>query len=91
MSDMGVDISQQRSKHINEFAEQSFDEIITVCDRMREVCPSYDFCHPTQHWSIPDPAGIQDPRERRQAFVSAAQELERRIRRFLYLPLGRNG
>jgi protein-tyrosine-phosphatase/DNA-binding transcriptional ArsR family regulator len=85
MSELGIDISKQRSKHLLELQDQSFDEVITVCDRVREVCFSYEFCIPTIHWSIPDPVRIQDPDERRQIFVRTARELERRIRQFLYL------
>jgi protein-tyrosine-phosphatase len=85
MHELGIDISAQRCKHITEFQGQSFDEIITVCDRVREVCPTYDFCKPTIHWSIPDPVAIQDPTERRRAFVRTAGELERRIRQFMHM------
>jgi protein-tyrosine-phosphatase len=84
MKELGIEISKQRSKHITELNDRSFDEIITVCDRVREVCPTYDFCNPTRHWSIPDPASIQDPAERMQAFTRTAHELERRIRQFMY-------
>jgi protein-tyrosine-phosphatase/DNA-binding transcriptional ArsR family regulator len=84
MKELGVDISHQRSKHISELRDQSFDEVITVCDRVREVCPNYDFCMPTIHWSIPDPASIQDPAERLNAFTSTAHELQRRIRHFMF-------
>ena len=82
--EMGIDISKQRSKHITELKGQTFDDVITVCDRVREVCPTYDISNPTIHWSIPDPASIQDPAERLQAFTSTAHELERRIRQFMY-------
>jgi protein-tyrosine-phosphatase len=84
MKEMGIDISKHRSKHITELKGQTFDEVITVCDRVREVCPAYDFCNPTIHWSIPDPASIQDPGERLHAFTSTAHELERRVRQFMY-------
>jgi ArsR family transcriptional regulator, arsenate/arsenite/antimonite-responsive transcriptional repressor / arsenate reductase (thioredoxin) len=84
MKERGIDISRQRSKHIREVQGEIFDEVITVCDQVREVCPTYDFCDPTIHWSIPNPANIQDPIERRQAFTRTVQELERRIRRFMH-------
>src|SRR6266852_380198 len=41
MRELGIDISGQRSKHVNEFAGQSFDYVLTVCDNAREVCPIF--------------------------------------------------
>lgn len=39
MAEAGVDISQQRSKHVDEFKDVSFDYVVTVCDHARESCP----------------------------------------------------
>ncbi len=39
MAEAGVDISGQRSKHVNEFQGVELDYIVTVCDRVRESCP----------------------------------------------------
>ncbi|WP_289465359.1 arsenate reductase ArsC, partial [Klebsiella pneumoniae] len=35
----GIDLSEARSKHLDEFAGQSFDRVITLCDKVKEVCP----------------------------------------------------
>ena len=83
MKEFGVDVSHQYSKHITDLQDESFDEVITVCDQVREACPNYEFCNPTIHWSIPDPAEISDPVERRVAFARTAHEIERRIRQFI--------
>src|SRR5664279_1572558 len=40
MDALGIDIRSQRSKHLQEFENQVFDYVITVCDRAREVCPT---------------------------------------------------
>lgn len=85
MAEMGIDIHGQRAKHLEELRGQRFDAVITVCDRVREACLSYDFCQVNLHWSIPDPAAEEDPAKRRQAFAAAARELERRIRHFIRL------
>lgn len=59
MREIGIDISSQRSKHVDEFAGQSFDYVITVCDHARESCPVF-LGHASQlHRDFPDPA---DPR-----------------------------
>ena len=44
MSKLGIDISHQHAKHLDEIKGQAFDVAITVCDRVREECMIYDFC-----------------------------------------------
>jgi protein-tyrosine-phosphatase/DNA-binding transcriptional ArsR family regulator len=81
MRTRGVDISGNRTKHLDEFTSQQFDAVITLCDRVREVCPEF-LSHPTLvHWSIPDPAQA-GPTNRASypAFERITAELETRIR-----------
>jgi protein-tyrosine-phosphatase len=76
----GLDISQQRAKPMDEFVGQPFDAIITVCDRVREVCPVFPGDPPHIHWSLPDPTAVTGPEEAQyQAFLTTAQELSTRI------------
>ena len=56
MRERGIDISGRRSKHFGEFADQRFDRVISLCDRVREVCPEFPGAPEPIHWSIPDPA-----------------------------------
>lgn len=56
LADLGIDISHHRSKSVDEFATQSFDYIITVCDRARESCPIIPGNGERIHHSFPDPA-----------------------------------
>jgi len=77
----GIDISDNRSKHFDELARRRFDVVITLCDRVREVCPELPSHPETVHWSIADPA--QEGRTARAslpAFTATAAELETRIR-----------
>jgi protein-tyrosine-phosphatase len=84
MATMGVDISQQRSKSVDEFQEQSFEYIVTVCDRMREVCPSFPGDPTMIHWSIPDPVEVEGTYEEQyQAFEQTARYLFVRVRYLL--------
>jgi ArsR family transcriptional regulator, arsenate/arsenite/antimonite-responsive transcriptional repressor / arsenate reductase (thioredoxin) len=84
LAQMGIDISGQRSKNLDVFNGQSFDYVITVCDRARELCPVYPGDPVMIHWSIPDPVEVTgtDP-ERMQAFRSVAAQLATRVRYFL--------
>jgi protein-tyrosine-phosphatase len=76
----GIDISARRTKHVEELGSQRFDTVITLCDRVREVCPTFAARPELVHWSVPDPAlaGSTD-RESYPAFERTAAELETRI------------
>jgi protein-tyrosine-phosphatase len=80
MRERGVDLSDWRSKHLSEFAGRRLDCVITLCDRVREVCPSFPGDPRLIHWSIPDPSaeGGSDE-ETYPAFERTARELETRI------------
>jgi ArsR family transcriptional regulator, arsenate/arsenite/antimonite-responsive transcriptional repressor / arsenate reductase (thioredoxin) len=75
----GIDLTGQRSKHLSVFAQQRFDRVISLCDRVREVCPEFPGHPETIHWSIPDPA-VGDDEASYPAFQQTADELETRIR-----------
>lgn len=90
MSDIGIDLSQYRSKHLNEFMGQNFDYIVTVCDRVREVCPVFPGDPEQIHWSIPDPAAIEGNRQTQErGFANIASEITTRIQ-FLLLVIKHN-
>ena len=60
MADIGIDISHHRSKSIDEFAGQSFDMVVTVCDSARDECPFFPGAGETVHLPIADPAPHTD-------------------------------
>ena len=80
MKRRGIDISANRTKHLDEFVAQRFDLVVTLCDRIREVCPEFPGHPELVHWSIPDPA-LEGSTERASypAFERTASELETRI------------
>jgi protein-tyrosine-phosphatase/DNA-binding transcriptional ArsR family regulator len=84
MRERGMDISGARSKHLSEFAEQRFDYVISLCDRVREVCPEFPGAPAMVHWSIPDPAAEAANQDSYLAFVRTAEELNTRIQFLLY-------
>jgi protein-tyrosine-phosphatase/DNA-binding transcriptional ArsR family regulator len=76
----GIDVAGQASKHLDVFAGQRFDWVISLCDRVREVCPEFPGQPETIHWSIPDPAaGHADDEASYPAFQETGAELETRI------------
>lgn len=86
MARMGIDISRQRSKHFDEFRGQSFDYVVTVCDRVRESCPTFPGDPKQVHWSFIDPAAVEgSEQERSRAFNQVALQLTNRIRYFVIL------
>ena len=56
MRERGIEIRHQRSKSVREFAGESFDYVITVCDAAAEECPTFPGPAQRIHWSLPDPA-----------------------------------
>ena len=59
MSELGIDLSGHRSKHVREFDGQHFDYVITVCDQANESCPIFPDDTERIHWSFPDPAATE--------------------------------
>jgi arsenate reductase len=77
MREIGIDISQQRSKHVREFLGA---KIPFVCDRARESCPIFPGAIRFIHWSFPDPAAAQGSHEERlAAFRRVRDEIARHI------------
>jgi ArsR family transcriptional regulator, arsenate/arsenite/antimonite-responsive transcriptional repressor / arsenate reductase (thioredoxin) len=83
LGDMGIDISQQRSKHVDELQGKIFDQVITVCDQVREQCPVFAGEPDLIHWSIADPIaaieGVEGADARRTIFAKTAQALAERV------------
>lgn len=81
MREVGVDISRQRSKSVEEFADSLFDYIITVCDNARENCPVFPGKTARVHWSFDDPAAVEGEWEDRLAvFRRVRDEIGARLR-----------
>jgi ArsR family transcriptional regulator, arsenate/arsenite/antimonite-responsive transcriptional repressor / arsenate reductase (thioredoxin) len=80
MRERGIDAGGWRSKPISRFADRQFDYVVSLCDRLREVCPEFPGHPGLIHWSVPDPAreGNGDE-ECYPAFARTAAELAQRI------------
>ena len=66
-------------KDVATFAGQTFDYVITLCDRAREHCPRFDFAE-MMHWTFPDPAQVVEAADRRRAFEEVFSGLSQRVR-----------
>ena len=74
----GIDLTGHRPTHLDSVADQRFDWVVSLCDRVREVCPELPARPETIHWSIPNPAeGDADASYRR--FRETAAELDARV------------
>ena len=80
LRERGVSFGHRRSQHLSTFATERFDHVITLCDKVREVCPEFPGHPGYRHWSIPDPAAAGgDDRAVLAAFRQVAAELDARI------------
>jgi arsenate reductase len=86
MSELGIDLSGHRSKHVQEFDSEHFDYVITVCDNANESCPIFPDTTQRIHWSFPDPAAVEGGEaERLEAFRNVRDGLAERFRDFVSL------
>jgi arsenate reductase len=84
MAEIGIDISNQRSKSVDEYINATFDLVITVCDNAKESCPVFPGATRRLHWPFDDPANAtgSEP-ERLQVFNRVRDQIEAQIRSFL--------
>lgn len=85
LEECGIDSSRHTAKSLDQFLDQTFDYVITVCDRVRESCPTFPNDPAERHWSLPDPTLIEDEEQRWRAFQQVRHELATRIRYLLSL------
>lgn len=86
MKEIGIDISQQRSKSVSEFLDEDFDYVITVCDNANQRCPVFPGNVRRIHWSIDDPVGSSNEEAQLGAFRRARDELCQRLQKFIDEP-----
>ncbi len=82
LNEIGIDISQHRSKAVAEIPAAQVDTVITLCGE--EECPLFLGKATRLLWGLPDPAAVQgNEQERLDAFRGTRDELRRRLRTFL--------
>ena len=65
MRELGIDLAGHRSKHVDEFIDQPFDYVLTVCDNAKESCPVFPGQTVTTHRNFEDPAALEGTEEER--------------------------
>lgn len=84
MKEIGIDISHQTSKSIDQFLNEDFDYIITLCDHAAMSCPTFPGQGKRLHWPFEDPAPAIGPIERRLVvFRKIRDEIKSKIEKFL--------
>ncbi|NLE94306.1 MAG: arsenate reductase ArsC [Dehalococcoidia bacterium] len=81
MAEAGVDISQQRSKHVSEVISLDLDYVVTVCSHARETCPYFPGGGRNVHMEFDDPPwltrGTKDETEKLQVYRRVRDEIRR--------------
>lgn len=87
MEEIGIDISGQRSKSVDEFLGQSFDYVITLCDSAKQTCPIFTGKCEKIHWDLEDPAQTRGTDEGKIAiFRKVRGQIKRNILKFISSP-----
>ena len=80
MAERGVDISGRATKSLTRFARNRFDRVVTLCDKVREICPEFPGTPIAAHWSIADPAASgESDKATYRAFQHVADDIESRV------------
>jgi arsenate reductase len=78
LGEIGIDISNHTSKHMNEFLSGNVETVITVCDNADQACPSFPGQSYRHHWPFPDPAKVKGTEaEIRNVFEQVRDDIRR--------------
>lgn len=79
MAEIGIDISQHRSKHLDEFLAQDVETVITVCGNADQACPMFPGQVNRHHWGFDDPAHATGTEEEQMAVFRRVRDEIRRV------------
>jgi len=84
MRELDIDLSENTSKHLDQFTDQQFDLVVTVCDNAKESCPVFSGATQTLHWPFDDPADATGTDEEKMTtFRRVRDEIKTKIQSFL--------
>ena len=84
MDQIGIDISENDSNHVDEYTDIDFDYVFTVCDNAKEICPVYPNAKKIIHHSFIDPADAKGTEEQQLAvYIQVRNQLRDYFKFFL--------
>lgn len=84
MEEIGIDISHQTSKSMEQFLNEDFDYIVTLCDHAAMSCPTFPGQAKRLHWSLEDPtAAVGTIEQRLIVFRKIRDEIKTKIEELL--------
>lgn len=84
MQELDQDLSQNRSKHVDEYLNETFDLVVTVCDSAKESCPTLAGAQRIEHWPFYDPADAEgSDTEKLTVFRDVRDQIREKIQEFL--------
>jgi arsenate reductase (thioredoxin) len=87
MAEVGIDLRGHTSKVVDQYLEQPWDDVITVCDAANEACPVFPKRSNRLHWSFPDPSQASGTEaERLQIFRDVRDQITRRLTAWVKTP-----
>ena len=79
MEEIGLDISDHQSKHLDEFLEEEVETVITVCGNADQVCPLFPGQINRHHWGFDDPAHATGTEEEQMAVFRRVRDEIKRV------------
>lgn len=80
----GITAEGLRSKSLDEYLDQRFEHVITVCDSAAEECPTFPGTPNRIHWSFPDPAAVEgSDADKLAAFQQTLEGMRPRVAAFI--------
>ena len=83
MAEVGVDISGQKSQHLDEFMELDLDYVVTVCDHAHETCPLFPGSATVVHHSFDDPPKLSPPDASEEVRLDGFRRVRDEIKAFV--------
>ena len=84
MQELGIDIRDQKSEHVEAYLGSGVDTVISVCDSAASNCPTFPERVRRIHWSFDDPAGATGTTEERMAvFRRVRDEIDRALKNWI--------
>tara|TARA_R110002072_G_scaffold303142_1_gene495770 strand:- start:14578 stop:14961 length:384 start_codon:yes stop_codon:yes gene_type:complete len=84
MQELDIDISSNTSKSLDQFQNEPFDLVVTVCDNAQESCPVFPGAKQTLHWPFDDPADATGTEDEQLVFFRRVRdEIKHRIESYL--------